>query len=150
MRPLTKSIRLALFRRLMSKTVLAAAVSVEVMHLEKRDGRPERQHRVRGRSIRRRPREFVFQGEPVFPNRPRPADGEARSKAVCSVVLRNAIDVCVAAVVVARADSCKPSLADIVTVKGRDYPKRILRELISSLESIIVRKETSRGVQVDP
>src|ERR1700730_18316205 len=118
--------------------------------LEKRDGCPERQHRVCGRSSRPRSREFVSEGEPVFPDRPRPANGDAGSKAVCSVVLRNAIDVCVAAIVVAGADSCIPSLADIVTVKGREYPKRILRELISSLESIIVRKETSRGVQVDP
>ena len=37
-------------------------------HLE-RDGRPERQHRVGGQRIRRRPCEFVFQNEPVFPER---------------------------------------------------------------------------------
>ena len=100
--------------------------------------------------MRRRPREFIFQGEPVFPDRPRPANGEAGSKAVRSVVLGNPIDVCLAAIVVARADSCKPSLADIVTVKGREDSQRILRELIGSLERSIVCKETSRGVQVDP
>src|ERR1700733_13870458 len=109
--------------------------------LEKWDGRPERQHRVRGRSIRPRPREFVFEGEPVFPEGPRPANGEGGSKAVCSVALRNAIDVCAAAIVVARADSCIPSLTNIVTVKGRAYPERILRGLIVSLERIIIRKE---------
>jgi hypothetical protein len=119
-------------------------------HLEKRNGRPERQHRVRGRSSRRRPREFVFEGEAVFPDCPRPANGDAGSKAVCSVGLRNAIDVCVAAIVVARADSCPPSLADVVTVKCREDSQRILRELIVSLERIIVRIETPRGVQVDP
>jgi hypothetical protein len=38
-----------------------------LQQLEKRDGRPERQHRVRVRSSRRRTREFVFQGETVLP-----------------------------------------------------------------------------------
>src|ERR1700733_4864317 len=100
--------------------------------------------------MRRRPGEFVFEGEPVFPERPCPANGEAGSKAVCSVVLRNAIDVCLAAIVVARANSCEPSLADVVTVKGRQYSQRILRELTVSPERVIVREETSRGVQVEP
>jgi hypothetical protein len=86
---------------------------------------------------------YLFKGEPVFPERPLPANGEAGSKSVCSVVLRNAIDVCLAAIVVARPDSCPPSLADVVTVEGRKYSQRILRELIVSLERIIVCKETT-------
>jgi hypothetical protein len=90
--------------------------------------RPERQHRVRWRSSRRRSREFVSEGESVFPDRPRPANGEAGSKAVCSVVLPKAVDVCLAIIVVVRADSCPPSLAYIVTVKGREYSPWILRE----------------------
>src|SRR5580704_17150152 len=118
-------------------------------HLE-RDACPERQRRVCGRGSRPRPGEFISEGEPIFPDRPRPANGDAGSKAVCGVVLRNAIDVCIAAIVVARADSCIPSLAYIVTVKGREDSQRILREMIVSLERIIGCKETPRGVQVDP
>jgi len=56
-----------------------------LQQLEKRDGRPERQHRVRVRSSRRRTREFVFQGETVLPDCARPANGDAgrnRSKRV--------------------------------------------------------------------
>jgi hypothetical protein len=90
------------------------------------------------------------EGEPVFPDRPRPAKGHPGSKAVCGIVLRNVIDECFAAIVVARADSGKHSFADIVTVKRRERPQRVLRELIVSQERIVIRKETSPGVQIDP
>ena len=39
-----------------------------------------------------------------------------------AAVLRNAIDVFVAAIVAACANSCIPSLADVVTIKCREYP----------------------------
>jgi hypothetical protein len=100
-------------------------------HLE-RDGRPEREHRVSGQRMRGRPREFVFQDETIFPDRPGSANGETGSKTVCCVVLRNAIDVGVTAIVVTRADSRIPSLADVVTVKGGGYCQRVLREPVVS------------------
>jgi|SRR5580700_2367255 hypothetical protein len=119
-------------------------------HLEKRARQIDLEQAVRGRSSRRRPCEFVAQGEPLFPDRPRPAKGHPGSKAVCGIVLRNVIDGRFATIVVARADSCKHSFADVVTVKRRECPQRVLRELIVSKKLIVVGKETGPGVQIDP
>jgi hypothetical protein len=98
----------------------------------------------------RRRCEFIFHCDPIFPDRPGPANGDAGSKSVCIIVLRNAIDVCLAAIVVTRADSCPPALAEVVTIKGRRCPQRSLRGLVVSLERIVGSDETSRSIQVDP